>query len=1834
MKLSAMFGVLALVLAAVPSPSRGAILLNFGATVSDDDNSAAHQEGDATGTNWNLITADASSGIVTDGGNSTSVTVDLGKESSTSSQSIDWSATGYNNSALGSQYSTGVYAGNGRSATYTVTGIAIGARISGLAPGTYYVYVNGRNTNASGAEDHYFRFAAVSSASGSTDFSSLSSLYEATTTSVDSTWTDEVDYVMETVEIDENEDLVVIGEGEGGRGFFNTIVIASLSGSPSVDAGEDDEITLPDTALLDGWAYDDGLPDPPGELTVTWTKQSGPGTVTFDDDNILDAEATFSEAGTYVLRLTADDGDTSVYDEVTITVNAAPPAASGATILLNFGATVSNDDNSPAHQEGDATGTNWNLITADASSGIVTDGGNATSITVDLGRESTTSSQSIDWSAASYSNSALGSQYSTGVYAGNGRSATYTSSGIAIGARISGLSPGEYYVYVNGRNTNAPGAEDHYFRFTTVSSASGSTDFSSLSSLYEATTTSVDSTWTEDVDYVVETVEVGESEDLVVIGEGEGGRGFFNTIAVTAINESPTVDAGEDDEVTLPESAQLDGTADDDGVPDPPGAVTVTWTKQSGPGTVTFDDDSALDAEASFSQAGEYVLRLTADDSAATAYDEVTITVNEPPSADEAILLNFGATVSDDTNSPVHQDRGTTGVYWNLVTADLSSGVVTSVNDATSLTVDIGKESGSSTNTIDWSATGYTNSALGSQVNTGVYAGNGRSATYTSSYIAIGARIGGLAPGEYDVYVNGRNTNVSGEEKHDFRFTAVSSASGSTDYSALAKVRQTSPSAEDLDSIWTDAIDYVVQTVEIGENEDLVVIGEATSGGRGWFNTLAIIPSGANIAPTVDAGENVSISLPQEEIDLDATVDDDGLPVPPGEVTVLWTKQSGPGTVTFGDDEAVDTTATFSQVGTYVLRLTAADDALTTYDEVTIAVCPDLPSVSMEAPAVFDYQNLTLVDEVDCGDAYDSHTLYESTQGVSEIQTILSDQCRVIPNIGEEPKYFAYKIGEDCDLEAGSAYVLVVEYPEDMSRSVIVCNNGCETSRGFHTGFTVGDALSPSYVSSNPESISYGLSREYRRWEQLFHLNDRTPDIVKDGTRPNEPEDGFYVVIAQFRESDCPLNSGAAVRRIALYEAPSQQSYTQTLAELPEGLPQRHLFWREEMADGVVHGDDEDWGLIDPIDFYRYKARLHKFLGMNTFSKDLLEFGHCQDWDPAKYAGWYIVSQEPYRWEQILVMLGSEGYDLSVLPYYEYTGSSANGGIGLGKLKRSETLSGNEDYTHVSWSEKMNIDVSDPDAVTDSEMLLEVTIKDLANGNRPVPKEYAGSGMATWSNGRWGYIDFGPDWEDVRITEGWTRSVIWHEGDPSPYQAVYWHTDTSGFSGDTVPQGAIAETTINFITQDQSGVSNYWTKDFGLSQANAITPQARYLNLRAADSLTSCAEFALIGWVEDGGDPDIQTLVPYGVGGSHPIQYLFDNQPEYNTAGVEIAGAWWRTRPSAIPNGFSDTTLERFRQDISYGSTITRSTIESQGLLEDYYDWWNLERRDYVLALRDYLQTNVNSDAVVLYSWDHTESGTSPAASIICDYLPRWQYISGNPKTCDEAVTNELHLTAMQTPVPTWGGYEWHHSIPRGDPWNYSNDDDVMMEYVFNKLYTVPEPDWLDEYRSNSGLAVTRHYCLNEDCMTDSQDSSILGYFVCDFEVAGPYCVLPDARAVAYGNPTYIGYLSSNNFNRGFPAYVREFNANFLALPALPMADEAGATTEDDVVVRSITTANDGTWLAIINVGLEDLEDVEITLPVSGTVTDAVTGSAITVSYGKITLDLWPGRLKSIHIDN
>ena len=110
---------------------------------------------------------------------------------------------------------------------------------------------------------------------------------------------------------------------------------------------------------------------------------------------------------------------------------------------------------------------------------------------------------------------------------------------------------------------------------------------------------------------------------------------------------------------------------------------------------------------------------------------------------------------------------------------------------------------------------------------------------------------------------------------------------------------------------------------------------EAKDGRIPPYLTLTFRTPLPNVAPIVNAGPNASVSV-FGAASLVGTVTDDGKPGP--NVATTWSKASGPGTVTFASPGALATTATFSQAGTYTLRLTANDGALSGFDDVVITV--------------------------------------------------------------------------------------------------------------------------------------------------------------------------------------------------------------------------------------------------------------------------------------------------------------------------------------------------------------------------------------------------------------------------------------------------------------------------------------------------------------------------------------------------------------------------------------------------------------------------------------------------------------------------------------------------------------------------------------------------------------------------------------------------------------------------------------------------------------------------------------------------------------------------------
>jgi hypothetical protein len=379
----------------------------------------------------------------------------------------------------------------------------------------------------------------------------------------------------------------------------------------------------------------------------------------------------------------------------------------------------------------------------------------------------------------------------------------------------------------------------------------------------------------------------------------------------TPQNTPPTVNAGGDQTVVLPSVASLSGTVQDDGLPVPPGDVTSTWTQVSGPAGVTFADRASPTTTATFPSQGTYVLRLTASDGAATSADELTVTVLPAGSDSGAQIVETRVSAgSDDVEQRLSGWATLVSTDLELTTDGANQQVVglrfagLQVPQGTTVTRAYLQFR---TDEVSTGAAALTVKAEASD----------NAATYTNTSGNVTARAttsAGVAWTPPDWLVVGESGAPQRTPDLSSVIQAVVSRPGWAKGNALAL--QVSGTGK-----------RTAEAFEGGASTAPLLHVEFTTGGGGGGTT--------NAAPTVNAGPDRSVTLPNT-LALDATVTDDGLPG--SGLTYAWSQVSGPATASFSPANAEDTTASFTTAGTYVLRLTASDGALSTSDQVTVTV--------------------------------------------------------------------------------------------------------------------------------------------------------------------------------------------------------------------------------------------------------------------------------------------------------------------------------------------------------------------------------------------------------------------------------------------------------------------------------------------------------------------------------------------------------------------------------------------------------------------------------------------------------------------------------------------------------------------------------------------------------------------------------------------------------------------------------------------------------------------------------------------------------------------------------
>ena len=380
--------------------------------------------------------------------------------------------------------------------------------------------------------------------------------------------------------------------------------------APVADAGRPLVVQNPGYARqLEGQVNDDNQPF--GPPTVLWSQVSGPPGVSFDDAGNPTATATFPQAGSYLLRLSVDDGAIVATSDVSIEVFDPLPAPwTNADI-------------------GDPPSTGWAVFDVPGDNFAVNGAGRGI----------------------------LGNQFTGGDAFHYAYQDINDSDGIEIVARINATgfdvnadpdarAGVNFRADIGGFAANAfVGLSPGGLIYTARSGGFGGTSTLALDPNVPANvwvrmrrlnSNTVEAAWSPDgVNWNVlgaTTVNVGSPNAVLGLASASGtsaiNAAVFSDARVQLVNTPPTVNVGRDRIVQAdPPALQLGATISDDGLPAP---FTTLWSQESGAGIASFADPADPNTTVTFDALGDYLLRLTVDDGAAAVFDELLVSVLAP----------------------------------------------------------------------------------------------------------------------------------------------------------------------------------------------------------------------------------------------------------------------------------------------------------------------------------------------------------------------------------------------------------------------------------------------------------------------------------------------------------------------------------------------------------------------------------------------------------------------------------------------------------------------------------------------------------------------------------------------------------------------------------------------------------------------------------------------------------------------------------------------------------------------------------------------------------------------------------------------------------------------------------------------------------------------------------------------------------------------------------------------------------------------------------------------------------------------------------------------------
>jgi gliding motility-associated-like protein len=753
-----------------------------------------------------------------------------------------------------------------------------------------------------------------------------------------------------------------------------TVLPEIVNSAPTANAGADKTLTLPTNSLnLNGNGSDaDGT-----VVSYSWTKVSGPfATIT----NPTLATVTLSNLvqGTYVFRLSvADDKGATGTDDVTVTVNAAavnqlPIANAGPDESITLPTNTLNITGSGSDADGSIAQYAWTKVSGPTVT--MTDAATTT-----LSLSNLVEGTYVFRLKVTDNDAGTGTDdVSVTVLA-----ATVNQSPVANAGSDQNISLPTDAITLFGSGSDPDG---------TVASYAWAKQTGPSATLANQTTATLSVSGMLEGTYVFRLTVTDnqgsiDTDDVTVI------------VNAAAANQLPLADAGTDQTVTLPTSiATLNGGGSDaDG-----SIVNYTWVKVSGP-TVTLTGANSATLSLSNLVEGSYVFRLTVqDDDAATDTDDVNVTVL-PATINNAPTVNAGPDVT------IFSPANSTPLDG---TASDSDGNITSITW---------------TQVAGAAATIATPNSFFTQIN-GLAVGSYR------FRLSVIDDDGATAFDEVDVVVEAATVNqppfanAGSDQQIKLPTNNVTLTGAGTDPDGTITTYQ-----------WV-ILSGPVSTVT-GENTATLSLTNMTEGVYSIRLTVTdddnataedivqvtVIPASLNLAPSANAGSDLTVDLPDNDAIIAGSATDDA-----AGFTVLWEKLEGPAATLTNANQSELTVQNLLE-GTYVFRFTVTDsEGLTATDEVTLTVLAqpdptDPPVVNAGADVLLDFpvNDVNLVAQATSGGLITSF-LWEQTQGTS-IPLVKSDSSvLVLTDLPTGMYEFAITVTDNEDRQASDKVVVTV----------------------------------------------------------------------------------------------------------------------------------------------------------------------------------------------------------------------------------------------------------------------------------------------------------------------------------------------------------------------------------------------------------------------------------------------------------------------------------------------------------------------------------------------------------------------------------------------------------------------------------------------------------------------------------------------------------------------------------------------------------------------------------------------------------------------------------------